>query len=456
MTTPLVSTADTPRGRPHALFFAAAITLLAGCDGAPIDAGHASPATGPATGSALGAVAGAERIEPVALAEGQRFGLSLRTLARRIAEAAERDETIPDDLLHLQGMGWIEGFVIDRAQQDLILIGQYSRTRPSLQLDDLVTGIRNVWAAAAGRETAPYCSLDPRPEDIRHLNRLEAAFSGGDETAIQAHFERLREAWGPQQTVIGGVPEHSRWARVCIDADYHMKAVSQSHVDLPGVIGIFQRSLDTFHSALESGASTPNAEGGMSRFWFHLAEGEPRFRESQDIVLLESCSVQLLTEAQVATADGQLRDAVGQDDADALAFAADFSAHLAAGSPEPRYQDLENLYRLLALLHAMQQREAAPVLGPAWDFYARGFQPARYALPAALPGLTNFRAIRVPRRQGAATAIIHFFPLVMGGGSFEMSVQARSFSRRGEGALRELRAATLRQRPGAESLFWAI
>lgn len=452
---------------PRMLLLAAALSGLVACDGSqaePSRSGQQSHTdrvlASPARVASLAAPDRHAAVVDPQLVEDQRFGLSVRTLMQRVAAVAESGAPMPAALEQLQGMGWIEGFVIDPEQQDLVLIGRHSRTRPSLRLGDLVTAVRNVWAVAAGREVAPYCSLDPRPEDIRRLNRLQAAFAGGDKAAILAHYRELRDAWGPQRTVIGGVPSDSRWASACIDADYHMKAVSQSHVSLPDVVGRFQSSIDAFHASLDggprAGSDAPASAGGMSRFWFHIADGEPRFRESDGIVLLDSCLVTLLTEAQVASADGELHDAVGQDDPDAQAFAADFAAHLARGSNEPRYQDLENLYRLLALVHAMHARGVEQALGPTWTLLYKALQPARYELPDSLPGLTNFREISVIREHGRTVETAYFFPLVMGGGSFAMEITEQSFLRGSEQPLRELRAAALRQRPTAKSLFWPI
>ena len=65
-----------------------------------------------------------------------------------------------------------------------------------------------------------------------------------------AFFEVLREAVGPQKVLVGGVPTNSRHGHVMIDADYHMKRVSQGHVKVPDVTSAIDLSLNSDKAAL--------------------------------------------------------------------------------------------------------------------------------------------------------------------------------------------------------------
>ena len=93
----------------------------------------------------------------------QRICLSMRILALE----AQKDPG-NKEVRSLAGIGWLEGFVIDPDNRDVILIGRRTPKWPTLHMDDLVVNMRNVW----NRQPDPYCSLDPRPQDVRKLNQL--------------------------------------------------------------------------------------------------------------------------------------------------------------------------------------------------------------------------------------------------------------------------------------------
>src|SRR6266446_338290 len=166
--------------------------------------------------------------DPLSVPPGfERFFLSLRVLSQKVSEAAAEKGTFPGELTNLCGMAFVQGYVLgDPDDKDIILVGLRTKRRPQLHLDDLVVNVRNIWDG----NDAPYCSLDPTEESIRALRNLSRM--RGDAQTI---FERLQSAIGPQQTRLGGVPEESRHAHVMIDADYHMKKVSQGIISVTGL-----------------------------------------------------------------------------------------------------------------------------------------------------------------------------------------------------------------------------
>ena len=65
----------------------------------------------------------------------------------------------------------------------------------------------------------------------------------------------------------------------------------------------------------------------MSRFWFHIQPNMPTFEEDEGAVNIDRCAVALLTEKQVQSADGQLRDDLKAEDPIAKQFAETMSHH---------------------------------------------------------------------------------------------------------------------------------
>ena len=74
----------------------------------------------------------------------QRIFLSLKVLSQEISKAKKAGKPIGREPERLAGLNWIEGFVVDRENQDLVLFGRQVCDRPSLHLDDLVVALRNL------------------------------------------------------------------------------------------------------------------------------------------------------------------------------------------------------------------------------------------------------------------------------------------------------------------------
>jgi hypothetical protein len=396
----------------------------------------------------------ASTTSPPSFREGERICLSLRVLQERAEAALASRRSLDERLENLAGIGWLEGFAVDTETSDVILIGLYSQKRPTLHLDDLVVNLRNV----VTREVEPYCSLDPQEENVAKVSRLFQDRGVMQEREQLYHaFLRLKEAWGPQQVVVGGVPRNSRHAHVMIDADYHMKRVSQGLVELPGVASCPERLLAAEEQKLQAVQTSATSGLSMSRFWFHIAEGHPTFLESKGIVWLTNCTVVVLTERQMATAEGKLRDA-GGDDPHAQGFARDLSEKFSqATAVVAAYAELENLYRLSALLRSMEFRNAAGQAQIDFAFFLRQYRcQTESAMPNSLPGLVNYKEKQGYVQQGDTALEYVLFPMVCGGVGMEMKLEPKQFVMDDSGRLQALRSAALRSRPQRDALCWAI
>ena len=192
----------------------------------------------------------------------------------------------------------------------------------------------------------------------------------------------------------------------------------------------------------------------MSRFWFHVADSSPKFQRRTGVVAIDRCAVVVLTERQEATASGKLVDAAG-DACEAIAFADEMSEYLAHGraSEVPVYADLENLYRLRALLLAMDSQGAMAHVG--WSFGSfipsYTYQDER-AMPPSIPGLTNHKEGTVESPKGKHVLL----PMVCGGVGMDMRVQVSDFRDDLGSELSEFRVAALMARKPNDALAWTI
>jgi len=239
------------------------------------------------------------------------------------------------------------------------------------------------------------------------------------------------------------------------DADYHMKQVSQGLIALPAVRSCSRLGLERQRQQLGIvswfGRMLGLARGSegfrMSRFWFHLDKNHPTFLEGNGIVEIKGCAMVILTERQVSASDGTLIDA-GGDDPDAKLFAEDMSRQLRTrATGVEQYEDLENIYRLFAVLKAVQFRraEASLALAPLLNY-----RPQRFSTPDALPALANVEAVV----ENSGRVRKFYSCLACGGVSVEVSLSGRSFRATAERRLGALKRIILHSRPNVRSLVW--
>jgi hypothetical protein len=377
----------------------------------------------------------------------------MAVLGREAEAAQSAGRAMKAAVANLGDIGWLEGYVVDAANADVVLVGRRGAGRPALKLDDLIVALRNVW----GGQAYPFCSLDPRPQDVVKVRQILAEGKApGDIQQRRQVMDRLKKAWGPQTVRVGGVPRDSRHAHIMIDADYHMKKVAQGLEEVPGVTGSLDRSLAEAKRAFEAGREPGRSGVAVSRFWFHVREGCPTFTEGDGQVWLAECPVMVLTERQKATADGQLHDA-GGDDPDAKAFAQELSARFAdAAARVAAYAELEDLFRLGALVRALRLKDAPAGAGLDLGFYLQRYQyQSEKPMPASMPGLANHKEWYGESVRGDTVYQCWFWPMVCGGVSMEMACGPGQFSR-GPARTDALALAVLRARPHKDALSWTV
>ncbi len=372
----------------------------------------------------------------------QHVGISMRVLAQK----AYKSSSVRNSLC---GVSKIEGFTVDGDNNDIIIIGQRSSSHPKYHLDDLVVNLRTIW----DKTEALYCSLDPRPDDVRNVVEIfsENANVETPEKRLQV-IQQVKEIWGPQSVRIGGIPKDSRHAHIMIDADYHMKKVSLDLIQLSGISSYLERKALEGEEYIREGKDIPASEITINRFWFHMKEGYPTFREAEGIIWLEASPVVLFTAKQNATQTGELYDAQ-EDDSQAAAFAENFSNRFKQATKEvPSYAELENLYRLRALLQVMYNMRADSKAGLDMGFYLNKYRyQMESSMPDSFPGLVNHKETYVDVRKGFKK---WSFPIMYGGVNMEMDIKEGQFI--ADAKLKKMRSAVISSRPSLDSLTWVF
>jgi len=383
--------------------------------------------------------------------------VSLRALEKKIQANLANRAKLQQRYQQVGGISRIDGFITvnEPDDRDVILVGRKLTKRPTLHLDDLLVNMRCV-----GRGSCPYCSLDPLPKHIRKLNDVFRQSSGSQDDSDDL-FKKVKDAIGPQQVVVGGVPKNSRHAHIMIDADYHMKKVSQGLLKLPNVKSSLDISREKAKQYIRNGQAIPPSRPSMSRFWFHVQHGRPTFQEADGIVWLDDCQVVILTEKQATTSSGELYD-VKEDDPIATAFADNLSQEFSnLTTSVPVYADLENLFRLRALLLAMRHRQALSILITDFNAYLRKYQYlGETPMKPSLPGLANQEkfehSTQTKLEHSIQTQTLILIWLTCGGVSMDMPVTNDSFHKDQKGWLSRFRTKALLARPSQDEAIWEV
>lgn len=304
------------------------------------------------------------------------LAVSVRAMERELEECASRGRCRPEQRT-FQGLTRIAGLVVDRRNNDLVLVGTADAALAPLDIDDFVVAIRNVFGAYAEQNTitAPAVSIDPDPAVFDQLDKIAARLR----KSLGKNFaQKWRETCSyPQDTRLLGVPP-SRMGRVMLEADFAMKQITDGSMRLgiPGFESLFDSRI---------GGSGVNA-ANTNRFWF--TAGPFRYALDPDGFTFEVAEVALVTEAEHLTRSGQFKSS-GQTDNLAQAYACRFTKNYPKISELPGfevYKELEDMYRWVALAQIVKGQDLFQAAGYA-PLYLLNDWPIRSArLPATLPG----------------------------------------------------------------------
>ncbi|MCD4735044.1 MAG: DUF1598 domain-containing protein [Bacteroidales bacterium] len=293
--------------------------------------------------------------------------LRVVSLKKFIKEAKLNPQS--EDIENFFGLGWIEGYVIDSVHNDILIYGREVKNWPNITIFDFIENLKNAYQ----NKQAPYCSLDPRNENILQLNKYL------NQQSIDIDLCKVKNLLGEQMSVIGGVPFKSRHALVMLDADYHMKKVSQGLIRLPNVLSYLDYALEEQDNS-----------GGYSRFWFRYAENSPKYINEANILEIHECKIIVSTNSMEASSSGDLAD-VDKDDSAANNFAERFSEHFHSSAQYVEcYADLENLYRLQALVRAMRQYDLFTGHQSIFNYFLNEYPVTQtYKVPESYEGLAD-------------------------------------------------------------------
>ncbi len=221
---------------------------------------------------------------------------------------------------------------------------------PVLQLDDLVTVLRNAYQHAGKLG----CAIKPRQENLAQAKAYVDAWAGKSLRPGQRDrwLAGLRDALGKQDIEVWGIDPGCRVARIIVEADYHMKLVGMGLEE--GTLGVTSY-LDT----LKETAGDRALPMDVLRWWFTLNYEGVRTNGDRNVYQLDGPGVRVLSENEMLTERGE-RIHTGSSNLLNLQFAQSFTRHFDDLAVRyPVYAELRNVFDL-ALVSAMVQAEDLP------------------------------------------------------------------------------------------------
>ncbi len=371
--------------------------------------------------------------------------VSLRRLAERL-QACQGNGSCPRSLHELDGLRVIDGYVVDPADGDVVLVGRRGDKLPPLVVEDFAVALRNAWARYAERRgntiiySHPGCSIDPDPMVMRELNGIAARVMTGDGT-VQKEWDRVCKK--PQDVRVMGMPFHSHFAKVLVQADYDMKSQvdGSDPLQISGLESITQMTLAQIRRDVEADRPISIPLSSMNRFWFY--PGKNAWEEGDGVVLIRESPVTLLSSQTFVNAKNQVVDAVERDPI-AEKFAERFTQHFdEVADRRPIYRQLEGLFRFVALAKILEDKVRSTSAEATLGYYLDDYRVARTDVPTQLPGRSHVDGFEHRRAVTGGVEVMTLRLPSCGGVSIDIEAEAKNYRPDRGGKLRQLRDTVL-------------
>ncbi len=241
--------------------------------------------------------------------------VSLRQLDQILFQASIKGSGITPEAIRLAGLNQVLYVLVDLAAEDIVLAGPANGFQNGFFLEDLA-----VVAALIRQQTAAFgCSIEPVHENLlRTQQYITSATAQKQLSQSPDRFvKKLEQIIGRHEAQVFGMSSRTSTAVALLAADEHMKLVGFGKAQLP-------INVSNYFDFLEREATIP--QKSLVRWWFDYTDQPISVNRDQNLFRLPANCVGLFSEQQFLTQQG--RQATGQKDPSAEAFAREFSQHL--------------------------------------------------------------------------------------------------------------------------------
>lgn len=304
--------------------------------------------------------------------------ISLKRLEAEVRKLQENGEEIPADMQCLAGLTKVTHVFYYPETQDIVLAGPAegfylnSQNRvvgmqsgeATLMLEDLVVALRS-YAPGNSPTSVISCSIDPTQEGLIRFNQTYAdvakSFNPSQATGTQLAMvaNQFRQALGMQVVSVEGVSPKTHFARVLVEADYHMKLIG---------LGLEQTPTKII-SYTEKMSPSAVAKNSSLRWWFKPSYECVRVTPDQNAMQLVDGAVKLVGEDEKVDAAGTRKGTGGMNPA-SKAFCNSFTNNYdMLARKVPLFGQLRNVMDLSIAACFIQQADMFKKSGWKMEFF---------------------------------------------------------------------------------------
>lgn len=283
--------------------------------------------------------------------------VSLCGVAEQIAKRRLSGQPIDDELRHMAGISRVRYVVIDRENQDVLLVGRVggieshdrwmrdSRTgAAAIRVDHLAACL----IAVISRKPLG-CSIDPTPQSLASAAEVSAAIRGGH-IATGIADEALRTALGDQTVRVFGVAGDTPIAHLMVHTDRHMKRLSLGLEPMP-------QGVDNYLDVVARHIRKGPPDGQLLRLWFTSDAMAVRGSSDSRVFELSGQPMKLQSETQRSSTTGDRIAAT--DDVRLVDFVDGFNRNLDAIARQyPAYAALQSVYHAAAVAELIYRTDS--------------------------------------------------------------------------------------------------
>lgn len=381
------------------------------------------------------------------LTEGR--AVSLKVLQQKVKNCIAHQDC-SENIIEFCGLKEINGFVMDKKNGDIILVGKVDSISPSLYLEDFVISLRNTQGKYSPH-LSPGCSIDPTPETLEELQKIREK----DANYSTVKAEKFLKQWRticvqPEQVRITGIPFDTRFAKVMVKADYYMKRVvdNSTLLEIEGFEDLSDMTLNKVKKDCVQDKSI-SLSPSLNRFWFF--PGKVLYIKNNGIIVIKQCQIRLLTEEEFLAKTGDVTG-TGHPDPLAKKFAENFTKkYEEIAEKKPIYVELRSLFRFVALARAMNYKNAFSETGINLHYLLDEYPVEETYVDRTLSGISCVKNCEIGR--GSNNTVKLWLPSC-GGVSMDIKITKNNFVPDETGKILEIKKAIIRGRPAPNALYW--
>ena len=321
--------------------------------------------------------------------------ISLNRLEAEIKKLKASGQPIPEEMKYMAGLNRVSHVFYFPETKDIVLAGPaegffvngnnrvvgMESGQATLQLEDMIVALR-----AYGPESRPAgmisCSIDPTQEGLQRMkvamSEVQRNFRPGDERQV---VEMYKNALGLQNVTVKGVSPNTHFARVMVDADYHMKLMG---------IGL-EKPPVRITSFIEKAKPNTVGKNSLQRWYFEPDYSYVKVSADETAMQLDGGGVKLVGEDERVSAQGQ-RSGTGGMNRASQSFCRSFTKmYNSLSERNPLYAELRNLIDMSVAAAFIQEMDMYQDAG--WNMEVFGSEEAypveKYSAPKHVEPAVN-------------------------------------------------------------------